>query len=926
MKYDASVLNEEQRKAVEHPVGHPAVCLAGAGSGKTRVITQRLVYLMTEKNLDPKRLLALTFTNKAANEMRERIAAASEDKSPRITTIHSLALSAIRRNPVGFGLSEKVTPIDDYDQKQILKKVIEENKLEEIVKEWSLLEKIQFHRARGVGFRSDYTAEIHAKAQVDHAGYHAMTDDDLLVWQGYEVLKMKMSVVDFDDMLHFVVKRGREDEKWRTSIQKMFHHIIMDESQDTNTCQWGFLNLLLGPDNKNLFVVGDISQCQPPGTRVKVVVSPGRGSIKAEVDYKNIEDLTSMDKVVSWSKVDQISYNSGRGIEVGSRPYSGVMYTLMADGKETKCTPTHWNWVRFNKKSEGKYAVYLMHREDLGFRVGTTIFKRATTDNKKGCYGLTYRMNQEKADKAWILRLCDTKIEAEAWEEAYSVKFGVPESVFECAPCLHKTQELIQLVFSYANPQGGFDCLKEHNLLFDRPIAQKGQGATWRGWFKTAAANILPVVMDLPLEGANKYAAISSKVAGYYEGLVYSLEVEKDHTYIADGLVVGNSIYGFNGASPELINQYTKEWRGLEPTMYKLEKNHRSVPEIVKLANKTQRCMIDVVPLQMKSYRGEQGESGIITLRKAGTPKEIAASMAEDIWSKNQLAEGKVRYGENAILVRSGSQVRDIETELVRLRIPYIVRGAMGLMQTEEVRDLLSYMRIICNPKDYFAMLRSISVPKRGIGDGTLEKIRVIADDRFEGDMIQAAKSYGHLKFSMYLRILDNLTDLKGDPIKVLDAIIKETQYLTYIKERYKKDANKVEMKMSNIERLKEVICSLMEAADLTTDDLVFQLTMQDQKDDPNTKDGKVVISTIHSAKGLEWKSVYVAGVVEGILPHKWSQTDREIEEERRVWYVAATRAKDNLTICVPSMLEYYNKGVQFVAPSRFLVELGIVK
>ena len=645
MKYDASVLNEEQRKAVEHPVGHPAVCLAGAGSGKTRVLTQRTVYLMDVQKIEPRRILCITFTNKAAGEMKDRMLV-TEERSPRITTIHSLALSAIRRSPVGFGLSEKVTPIDDYDQKQILKKVIEENKLEEIVKEWSLLEKIQFHRARGVGFRSDYTAEIHAKAQVDHAGYHAMTDDDLLVWQGYEVLKMKMSVVDFDDMLHFVVKRGREDEKWRTSIQKMFHHVLMDESQDTSIVQWNFVNLLLGPDNKNLFVVGDISQ----------------------------------------------------------------------------------------------------------------------------------------------------------------------------------------------------------------------------------------------------------------------------------------SIYSFSGASPELLYEYTKEWRGLEPTMYKLEKNHRSVPEIVKLANKTQRCMIDVVPLQMKSYRGEQGESGIITLRKAGTPKEIAASMAEDIWSKNQLAEGKVRYGENAILVRSGSQVRDIETELVRLRIPYIVRGAMGLMQTEEVRDLLSYMRIICNPKDYFAMLRSISVPKRGIGDGTLEKIRVIADDRFEGDMIQAAKSYGHLKFSMYLRILDNLTDLKGDPIKVLDAIIKETQYLTYIKERYKKDANKVEMKMSNIERLKEVICSLMEAADLTTDDLVFQLTMQDQKDDPNTKDGKVVISTIHSAKGLEWKSVYVAGVVEGILPHKWSQTDREIEEERRVAYVAFTRAKDNLTICVPSMLEYYNKGVQFVAPSRFLVELGIVK
>jgi DNA helicase-2/ATP-dependent DNA helicase PcrA len=646
MKYDSSLLNEEQKLAVEHRMDYPAVCLAGAGSGKTRVLTQRTVYLIAEKQVEPRKILCLTFTNKAANEMKERISVVSEDKSPRITTIHSLALSAIRRNPQGFGLSEKVTPIDDYDQKQILKKVIEEKKLEEIVKEWSVLEKIQFHRARGVGFRADYTAEIHAKAQVSHAGYHAMSDDELAVWGGYESLKTKMSVVDFDDMLHLVVRRGRSDEKWRLTIQKMFHHVLMDESQDTSVVQWDFVNLLLGPDNKNLFVVGDISQ----------------------------------------------------------------------------------------------------------------------------------------------------------------------------------------------------------------------------------------------------------------------------------------SIYSFNGASPDLLYQYTKEWRGVTPAMYKLEKNHRSVPEIVKLANKTQRCMIDVVPLQMKSYRGEQGESGAIILRKAGTPRELALKIADEIWNSNQLVKGRVKYGETAILVRAGSQVRDIETELVRYRIPYIIRGTMGLMQTEEVRDLLSYMRIISNPRDYFAMLRSIGVPKRGVGDGTLEKIRTIANENHDGDMIKAAKVYGHAKFSMYLSLLDELTALKEDPIKVLEHTIKATGYLNYLKERYKKDADKVEQKVNNIARLKDVILSLMAGADLTTDDLVFQLTMQDQKDDPNTKDGKVIVSTIHSAKGLEWKTVYVANVVEGVLPHKWSKTELEVEEERRVAYVAFTRAKDNLILCVPSMLEYFNKGNVFVAPSRFLVELGICK
>jgi len=101
---------------------------------------------------------------------------------------------------------------------------------------------------------------------------------------------------------------------------------------------------------------------------------------------------------------------------------------------------------------------------------------------------------------------------------------------------------------------------------------------------------------------------------------------------------------------------------------------------------------------------------------------------------------------------------------------------------------------------------------------------------------------------------------------------------------------------------------------------------MQDQKDDAGTE-GKVVVSTIHASKGAEWKSVYVVGCVESQLPHKWSMgSEAEISEERRIFYVACTRARDNLTLCVPAMLEYYNKGSQFVAPSRFLVELGVCK
>lgn len=609
----------------------------------THAISHRTVYLMDVAKVTPRKILVFTFTNKAANELRERICLEEGGDTPRVCTIHGLALSVIRRNPMGFGLGEKVTPIDDYNQKQILKKVIEEQNLVDEVKEWDLLEKIGYHRARGVGFRVDYTPEIHEKALEAYGGLRAVSSDELCVWAGYEKFKKRISVLDFDDMLHLVTRRGREDEKWRVQIQKAFSHILMDEVQDTNVVQFELANLLVGPDNKNLYLCGDCSQ----------------------------------------------------------------------------------------------------------------------------------------------------------------------------------------------------------------------------------------------------------------------------------------SIYGFQGASPELFYNYTKDWRGVQPTLYKLEKNHRSVPEIVALANKTQRLMTEVVPIQMKSYRGEQGETGTIILRAAGTPQEIAYSMSEDI-ERRHSEEGEL-YKETAILVRAGSQVRDIETELVRNRIPYVVRGAMGLMQTEEVKDVLSYMRIMVNPKDYFAMLRSVAIPKRGVGDAVLEKVRIRADKDFDGNLLWAAMEGNPIKFGAYLSILNTLVKSKDEPITVLNLIIKLTGYEKIIRNKYKKDKDKIEVKLANLDRLREVITNLTTMNQLSTEDVVFQLTMQDTKDE-DEKEGRVTISTIHSSKGLEWPNVYLAGCYEGSIPHKFSTSPEELQEERRVFYVACTRAKNRLILCVPGMINYFNKGSVFVSPSRFLSEIGVMK
>jgi DNA helicase-2/ATP-dependent DNA helicase PcrA len=666
-------LNEEQTAAVQHPVGNPAVLIAGAGSGKTRVLTERVRWLM-EQGVVPRRICAITFTNKAAGELKDRLGIGIDtpmDKEPRVSTIHSLALNGIRKNPKAFGLQDKVTPLDEYDQAQLMKKVVERydaKRGRSIERErgytYSVLEKIGFHRARGIGFRDEYTDSVHERAMTEHAGYHALTEEYLDVWELFEDEKRKMSVVDFDDMLHLVVRRMRSDPQWKAVLQKQFDHVLMDEAQDTNPVQWEFVNGLLGPDNPNLYVVGDM----------------------------------------------------------------------------------------------------------------------------------------------------------------------------------------------------------------------------------------------------------------------------------------GQSIYGFNGAVPKILKDYSEGWRDLTPTMYRIKRNHRSLKLIVKLANKIQKTMTETIPLQMDTHREEEGSWSLF---RASLPQNCAEVIAQQIKNDALRRKDPILYKENALLVRSGMQVMDLEGELVRRRIPYIVRGGRGLLQTEECRDILAYLRLATNRKDFTAFMRCCAVPRCGVGEVALNKLRIEANQRFDGDLLEAAKENERLH--NLVGIIDMITEFKDAPITAIEKLLALFDYRKYIKAKYAKDTDKVKAKLENIERLVLMITSLTINTTMSLEDLIFQMALDRSKGDETEKamydrqlatgeltqemydrkmeemrQGSVTISTIHSAKGLEWKRVYVTNVFEGSLPNRFSMgSDEEIEEERRLFYVACTRARDILVLCLPEKTPVKGSpNFQRVAPSRFLKEI----
>ena len=637
-------LNEEQMAAVEHPLGQPACLIAGAGSGKTRVLTEHVRWLIRQ-GIGPRRICAITFTNKAAGELVERLEFAPDHNIPKVSTIHSLALSAIRRAPTGFGLQDKVTPLDEYDQTQMVKKIIDREtnpKRDGEINQYKFLEKVGFHRARGIGFAADYTDDVHDKACIEHGGYHALEGIEIKLWGIFEQEKMKNSVVDFDDMLHLVNRRLRSDEHYRSSFQKAFDHVLMDEAQDTNPVQWEFVNFLLAPEKRDFYVVGDMSQ----------------------------------------------------------------------------------------------------------------------------------------------------------------------------------------------------------------------------------------------------------------------------------------SIYAFNGAVPKILKDYSEGWRGVEPLLYRIARNHRSLPSIVYLANKIQSKMTATIPLKMQVFRGSAEEKGILRLTKACLPTDIAMSIAAEIHRDNQLKKNHLAYKDNCILVRSGMQVRDLEGALVRYRIPYMVRGGKGLLQTEEIRDIMAYLRLITNPKDYMALVRSVGMLKVGVGEVALEKIRKIANEKYDGDLIKGSASND--KLTSFVASLTLLQKYREYPVEALEQILALTNYRKYISDKYgKKDKDKVKTKLENIDRLLDLVKGLNEEQQMSTEDLVFQLTLDRAREDD--KEGMVTISTVHAAKGLEWPRVFMTNLYEGSLPHKFSMgSEDEIEEERRLFYVGCTRPQDQLILCVNGMVQN-GPNPQSVKPSRFLIETGII-
>jgi DNA helicase-2/ATP-dependent DNA helicase PcrA len=989
-------LNTPQKEAVLHSEG-PLLIVAGAGAGKTKTLTHRILRLI-DSGIEPRKILAVTFTNKAAQEMRERVRAllgGSTSKfsgEPFIGTFHSLGVHILRENHVVLGIPRHFTILDKNDSLSLVKDAVKAKNLDPKQFDPKRI-RDAISRQKGEGVTAEKFREQTGESASDF--FRRMAAE---VWLDYEKRLAKEGAFDFDDLLLKTLGLLRKETAVREKYQDLWRYIHIDEYQDTNTVQYE-LTRILAEKYTNICVVGDTDQCFPKGT----LVSTKDGK-------KSIEDIHINDMVISAAGDGNTCISKVEMVR--KKMYSGELLEITAEnGKVLQVTPEHIFFGRFSLDSTIHY-VYLMYKKNKGFRVGIVQGNRRTGYKSKEIQvGFLVRCNQEKADRMWVIRVCKTRSEAIYWEYFYSCTYSIPTVVFLAAGRkISLTQTDIDTLFQsidtkknserlfsdtglsfeypHYTPQGTTAGNTENKRLNVRLVmfsdkrknllhpfgssrvsinttdgalkeklelsgikTRKGKKDDWRmevlrldyGEAEKFAQKLIGVDKDLIL---NRYALLTggarfaflpasslretmelpflqdgkiitdtiiSVTKKWYEGEVYDLNIENTHNYVVNSIAVHNCVYGWRGANIKNMLRFEKDYSGAQTIL--LEENYRSTQNILSAANEVIKKNTMRVEKNLFTQKGE-GEKIVVyeAYDETGEAYFIAGKIKE-------LISGGIPPGEIAVLFRANYQSRALEEAMLSSDIPYQVLG-VKFFDRKEVKDTLSFLRASLNRDSMLELKRIINVPPRGIGETTLKKI--IAGQK---DALPAAMKKKVADFEALLSRIRECAQSKK-PTETIKFIIKETG----MEHGFSLGGEEELERLENIRELvtlaakyddlpqEEGIAHLLEDAALASD----QDSMMHSQD--SQKAGSVRLMTVHASKGLEFQAVFVTGLEDGLFPHRQfgaaSASREHDEEERRLFYVAITRAKERLFLTFASIRTIFGSR-QVNIPSEFLSDIN---
>ena len=984
-------LNDAQRQAVGSPPG-PALVLAGAGSGKTRVLVHRVAWLIQVEGASPNSILAVTFTNKAAAEMRSRIETllGIPGGAMWLGTFHGLAHRLLRIHWRDAGLPQSFQILDSDDQARILRKVLKALELDET--RWIPREILWF---------------INAQKDEGHRPKHIKDDGDptrrqlIKIYQSYEEACQRAGVVDFAELLLRAYELWRDNPSLLQHYRTRFRHVLVDEFQDTNAIQYKWLMLLAGPEGMP-FVVGDDDQCLAAGTQVTM----GDGAKRA------IESIVPGDSVLS-------NYGGGdlrpaRVTECFARRRQGHLVGLhLRSGAVLKSTPEHVHFAGYMLgETPQTYFLYLMHKEGVGYRLGTS--QVYTLGQARPMVGFKQRALQEHADALWIIRTHSNENEARIDEVLTSLRFGLPTCPFVPRKgkgvngFAHDASHLRRIFSSLDTLVAAERLLEEVSLDIDRPHhrpqgrdsnrrnivitlcgdrrggtpmhrisvvgvsptdravlegmglsvrAAKAHGGSWR--YETVRADFdelmsiarairerldsryvlqghmlersLPFVTAASIRvgmvmvvDTGRFDVIERIERETCDAEVYDLNIERTHNFIAGGVVTHNSIYRWRGARVENLNQFRRDFP--KAVLYKLEQNYRSTGTILKAAN----ALIANNAGRLGKTLWTSGEIGErIKLYAAFNERDEADFVVNRI--RDWVARGGARR-EVAVLYRSNAQSRVFEEAFLNARMPYRVYGGLRFFERAEIKDALAYLRLAASRADDTSFERVVNLPVRGIGAKTMDAVREMSRSNGTSLWNGALATQGSLpqRAAQALQAFMHLIEQLGREIEGLelheqvDHVIQKSGLV----EHFKKE--KGERGEGRVENLQELVSaargfspdSEAEAELSPLESFLAHAVLESGEGQADPYDDCVQMMTLHSAKGLEFPVVFLAGLEDGLFPHQRSAADlASLEEERRLAYVGTTRAMRQLYITYAEQRRLYGVDT-YGQPSRFIGEI----
>ncbi len=378
--------------------------------------------------------------------------------------------------------------------------------------------------------------------------------------------------------------------------------------------------------------------------------------------------------------------------------------------------------------------------------------------------------------------------------------------------------------------------------------------------------------------------------------------------------VVGDpsqSIYAFRGANYQNILNFEKDFKGC--TVIKLPQNYRSTQTILDAANEVISLIKQRKDLDLFSDLGQ------------GVKIKYIRTFNDSMENKRVVDEIQKLYEEGynrkdmAIFYRTNAQSRSIEDALVKANIPYKVFGSFYFYKRKEIKDLLAYLKLIANPSDDVSLERVINEPKRKIGDKTIENLREKARS-LNISMFEAIDSGKELEFK---NLILNLIEISKDTS--ITGLIDKTLELSKMKETYENDKSlESDIRLENLMEFRSVSETYeKETGNVNLSDFLMEVSLVSDAAEYSLDSDAVTLMTVHSAKGLEFKVVFIIGLEENIMPiSKALYDDEELEEERRLMYVAITRAKEKLYLLNAGRRMLYG-NMQMNPPSRFISEIS---